>query len=84
MDNQENPELPGENQTPGDSQLPAYIYFFVISSTESIMLMIFAVRCWLLVRKHQPFLICYIIIGIVFVSNFFFLLKQLIINFAPE
>ena len=46
--------------------------------------MIFAVRCLLLVRKHQPFLICYIIIGIVFVSNFFFLLKQLLISFAEQ
>jgi len=70
LENQENPEL------------PAYKYFFVISSIESVMLMIFAVRCWLLVRKHEPFRICYIIIGIVFVSNFFFLLKQLMINFA--
>lgn len=65
--------LQGENNP---EQLAAYIPYEILSIIIAIILIAVSIRSFIIVRKHERFLVCYAIIGIVFLSNFVFLIEQ--------
>lgn len=65
-------------------QLKAFKYFQYFAIGDTICLCFLSFMCLYIVRKHQPFLVCYQIIGLVILSSIFFLLNQVFIVYFDQ
>ena len=63
--------------------LKSFKFYAICVSIEAILLIIAAVRSLIIVKRHTPFTVCYMIIGIIICSNLFFLIADLL-NFTRQ
>ena len=64
--------------------LKSFKFYAICVSIEAILLIIAAVRSLIIVKRHTPFTVCYMIIGIIICSNLFFLIAGAILLFTND